>query len=93
MLVSSNALTWFQIQAETDVYETASTASRRSNAMHSEDTLPVTRRSTSASVQPTFSEYHFGMCVAQMFEEVPKVKRARLKANIFGIFAKELDPY
>ena len=74
--------------------ETASSISRRSGnvaAQNSSGSLSTTVTSPPNSDHQRFSEYYFGMCVAEMFEEVHKNKRARLKANIFAVLAKEFD--
>jgi len=45
----------------------------------------------SISNESKFSEYYFGMCVAQMMEDVPKSSRPLLKANMLKIVAMELQ--
>lgn len=77
---------------ECDRDDTASSTSRHSNVIQSSgDALSFAIKSPQIATTPSLSEYHFGMCVAQMFEDVPKARRVHLKANIFNILAKEFD--
>ena len=49
---------------------------------------PVMRSAVKESKQ--YAEYHFGVCTAEMMEDIPKENRAKLKAKIFSILAGAL---
>ena len=37
-----------------------------------------------------YTEYHFGMCITEMMEDIPKDSRAKLKAKILHIIASAI---
>lgn len=43
-----------------------------------------------ASKERSYAEYHFGVCTAEMLEDIPKECRAKLKAKILDLVANAI---